>query len=160
MQQLSDVDCDKSTVTWAPDSKSLLWSGSDHQLRRTFIADERTEVVATSEVGDIGTPQFSPDGAWISYTKPDAMVRPRVWVKQLESGEERVIGADDFLISNGAKWTPDGRKLLLLGGTGAPGRGLRTARERLKLACGENASLELRPQGGWVAATIHLPEKI
>ena len=31
-----------------------------------------------------------------------------------------MIGADDFLISNGAKWTPDGKRLLMLGGVGAP----------------------------------------
>lgn len=37
--------------------------------------------------------------------------------------------------------------------------GLRNARQRLQLACGERASLELRQQAGWVFATIHLPEK-
>ena len=36
--------------------------------------------------------------------------------------------------------------------------GLRNARQRLQLACGEHASLELRQQAGWVYATIHLPE--
>lgn len=36
--------------------------------------------------------------------------------------------------------------------------GLRNARQRLQLACGEHASLELRQQAGWVCATIHLPE--
>ena len=44
----------------------------------------------------------------------------------------------------------------------APGNstcvGLRNARQRLQLACGERASLELRQQAGWVVATIHLPE--
>ena len=37
--------------------------------------------------------------------------------------------------------------------------GLRNARQRLQLACGERASLELREQAGWVYATIHLPEQ-
>lgn len=36
--------------------------------------------------------------------------------------------------------------------------GLRNARQRLQLACGEHASLELRQQAGWVCTTIHLPE--
>ena len=36
-------------------------------------------------------------------------------------GAEREIGSDDFVVASGAKWTPDGRKLLLLGGVGAPG---------------------------------------
>ncbi|MGK5049409.1 sensor histidine kinase [Janthinobacterium sp. GB4P2] len=37
--------------------------------------------------------------------------------------------------------------------------GLRNARQRLQLACGERSSLELREQAGWVFATIHLPEQ-
>ncbi|MSU51261.1 MAG: biopolymer transporter Tol [Opitutus sp.] len=118
LKQLSDIDCDKSGVTWAPDSKSFLWSGSDHKLRRTRIADGQTDVVASSEIGAVGTPQFSPDGNWISYTKPDTLMRSHVHVKRLEGDEERMIEAEDFLISTGAKWTPDGKKLLLLGGSG------------------------------------------
>jgi two-component sensor histidine kinase len=37
--------------------------------------------------------------------------------------------------------------------------GLRNARQRLQLACGERASLALRQQAGWVFATIDLPEQ-
>ncbi|WP_332861267.1 sensor histidine kinase [Janthinobacterium svalbardensis] len=46
----------------------------------------------------------------------------------------------------------------LRGASGSTGIGLRNARQRLQLACGEHASLELRQQAGWVVATIHLPE--
>ena len=44
--------------------------------------------------------------------------------------------------------------------SGSTGIGLRNAHQRLQLACGEHASLELRLQAGWVYANIHLPEKI
>ncbi|MDN2712038.1 histidine kinase [Janthinobacterium sp. SUN118] len=44
-----------------------------------------------------------------------------------------------------------------------PGRstsvGLRNARQRLQLACGADAGLELREQAGWVYATMSLPEQ-
>jgi tricorn protease len=119
-KQLSDLDCDKSSLTWAPDSKSLLWAGSDHKLRRVEIETNNTEVIVSSEVGPIGTPQFSPDGKWVSYSKQDSILRSHVYVKELETRTERKIEAEDFLMSNGAKWTPDGKKLLLLGGVGAP----------------------------------------
>ena len=36
-KKLSDADCDKTGIVWAPDSKSLLWSGSDHKLRRVDV---------------------------------------------------------------------------------------------------------------------------
>jgi tricorn protease len=119
-RKLSDVDCDKPAVVWAPDSLSLLWSGSDHKLRRVEVDSGKTDIIASSDVGAIGAPQFSPDGKWVSYSKQDNLIRPHVYVKQLETGTERMIGAEEFLESNGAKWTPDGKKLLLLGGAGVP----------------------------------------
>ncbi len=121
LKQLTDVDCDKAPITWAPDSKSMLWTGSDRILRRVTIADGESEEIASSTIGPIGTPQFSPDGKWVSYTKPDSLLRPHVYLKLLSGGEERKVEGEDFLMSSGAKWTPDGRKLLVLGGVGAPG---------------------------------------
>ncbi len=120
LKKLTDIDCDKPAIVWAPDSKSLLWSGSDHKLRHVVADNGKTEVVATGAAGNIQGPQFSPDGKWVSYSKQDQLLRAHVYVKPLEGGTEREIGSDEFLISNGAKWTPDGRKLLLLGGIGAP----------------------------------------
>ncbi len=120
LKQVSNVECDKPAIVWAPDSKSLLWSGSDHKLRRVDVETVQTSVVAASDAGAIQNPQFSPDGKWLSYAKQDVHLRPHVYVKQIESGDEHMLGVDDFLLSTGAKWTPDGKKLLLLGGVGAP----------------------------------------
>ncbi|HUA85935.1 MAG TPA: S41 family peptidase [Bryobacteraceae bacterium] len=120
LKKLSDADCDKPSVVWAPDSKSLLWSGSDHKLRHVDISSGGTQIVATSDVAAIATPQFSPDGAWISYSKRDRWLRDHVYIQPASGGTEHMIGADDFLISSGARWTPDGKHLLFLGGVGAP----------------------------------------
>src|SRR3984957_17702438 len=121
MKKLTDVDCDKPAILWAPDSKSLLWAGSDHKLRHVVVDNGKTEVIASGAGGNIQGPQFSPDGKWVSYSKQDVLLKSHVYVKPLDSGTEREIGSDDFLVASGAKWTPDGRKLLLLGGVGAPG---------------------------------------
>ncbi len=119
-KKLSDADCDKSSLTWANDSKSLLWSGSDHKLRRVDVETGKEEILASSEAGNINGPQFSPDGKWLAYSKQDKLLRPHVWVKELATGQERMIDSPDlFLQSSGVKWTPDGKKLLLLGGVGA-----------------------------------------
>ena len=119
-KQVSDVDCDKSAIVWAPDSKSLLWNGSDHKLRRVEIDSGKTDVVASSDVTNIEGPQFSPDGKWLSYGKSDRLLRTHIWVKNLETGTERAIESDQFQVARGARWTPDGKKLLLLGGVTVP----------------------------------------
>jgi tricorn protease len=118
LKKLSDADCDKQAIAWAADSKSLLWAGTDHKLRRVDIDSGKEEVLATSDAGNIGEPQFSPDGKWISYSKPDKQLRVHVWVKELATGQEQMISSDQFMTSRGAKWTPDGKKLLVLGGQG------------------------------------------
>jgi tricorn protease len=120
LKKISDVDCDKPAIVWAPDSKSLLWSGSDHKLRHVVIDGGKTEVIATGDAGNIQTPQFSPDGKFVSYSKQDVLLKSHVYIKPVDGGAEREIGSDEFLLSSGAKWTPDGKKLLLLGGIGAP----------------------------------------
>ena len=120
MKKISDADCDKSGIVWAPDSKTLMWSGSDHKLRMVEVESGKTDIVAQSDAGNVTAAQYSPDGKFISYSRQDKLLRPHVWVKELASGQEHMIGGDDFLQSSGARWTPDGKKLLLIGGAGAP----------------------------------------
>jgi tricorn protease len=118
LKMLSDSDTEKLQMVWAPDAKSLLYAASDHKLWRVEIASGKTEEVASSDASGITSPQFSPDGKWISYSKPDRFMRSHVYVKPLAGGAERMIASDDLMTATGAKWTPDGKKLLLLGGVG------------------------------------------
>src|SRR5262245_3733142 len=119
-KKLSDVDCDRSAITCAPDSKSLLWSGSDHKLGRVDIDSGNTALLVTGESGNILNSQFSPDSKWLSYTKQDALLRAHVWVRDLSSGQERMIASDQFQVSGGARWTSDGKRLLFTGGVSVP----------------------------------------
>lgn len=146
LKKLSDADCDKSALVWANDSKSLLWSGSDHKLRSVDIETGKEDILATSEAGNIQGPQFSPDGKWLAYSKQDKLLRPHVWVKELATGQERMIDAPDlFLQSSGAKWTPDGKRLLLLGGVGAASIASTTGRSTAQLYSVELTPLEKDP---------------
>ena len=119
-KKISDADCDKNSLVWGADSKSLLWSGSDHKLRLVDVDSGKTDVIAQGDAGNVTGAQFSPDGKYLSYSRQDKLLRPHVWVKELAAGQEHMIGGDDFLQSSGARWTPDGKKLLLIGGAGAP----------------------------------------
>lgn len=116
LKKLSDSDTEKIAIAWAPDSKSLIYSASDHKLYRVEIESGRTQVIAESEVSNIQNPQFSPDGQWISYTKLDRDLRPHVYVIPSTGGQERHIGNENTFSEAGAQWTPDGKKLIFLAG--------------------------------------------
>ncbi len=119
-KQLTNVDCDKTAIVWSPDSKSLLWSGSDHKLRKVDVESGKTDVEASGDAGNINGPQFSPDGKWISYSKQDHLLRSHVWIKNLDNAAEHMIVSTEFQNATGAKWTPDGRRLLIIGGVSVP----------------------------------------
>ncbi|HYW43866.1 MAG TPA: DPP IV N-terminal domain-containing protein, partial [Bryobacteraceae bacterium] len=93
-EKLSDVDCDKSSLVWSQDSKVLLWAGSDHKLRRVEIDTGKTDVLVSSDAGQIGTPQFSPDGKWLSYSKEDKLLRSHVYLMELATRQEHMISSD------------------------------------------------------------------
>ncbi len=121
VKQVSNFDCDKNALVWSPDSKWLMYGGSDHKLRRVDVDGGKTEELASSDAGNIGTPQFSPDGAFISYSKPDKLLRQHIYIKDLAGGQERQVegGSGEFLSARDAKWTADGKKLLFIGSVGA-----------------------------------------
>ena len=125
LKKLSDSDTEKSAIVWAPDGKSLLYTASDHKLYRVNIESGKTDEVTSSEVSNVSNPQFSPDGAWISYTKIDRNFRPHVYVMPAAGGAERHIEREDLFSETGARWTPDGKKLIFMagvqqGGTATP----------------------------------------
>jgi len=117
LKKLSDSDTEKSSLEWAPDSKSLLYTASDRKLYRAWLEGGKTETLASSEVSSISNPQFSPDGAWISCSRMDRNFRPGVYVIPASGGAERRIQRDDLTSITGARWTPDGKKLIFIAGT-------------------------------------------
>lgn len=118
VKKLSDADCEKGDFQWSPDSQSVMWNCSDHRLRLTTVETGDTKIVASNDEGDLNSPAFSPDGKWITYAKDDKLSRSHVYVQELANGKEQMITSPEFLMSTGPQWTPDGKKLLVLGGTG------------------------------------------
>lgn len=116
-RKLSDADTEKFAIVWAPDSKSLAYTASDHKLYLVTLENNQTRVLATNEATNVAGPEFSSDGKWISYTKTDRDFRPHIYVLPLASGNERRLFGDVLYSSAGARWTPDGKKLIFLAPT-------------------------------------------
>ena len=112
-KKITDLDNEKGALVWTPDSAALLYTAADKKLYSYNVADGKTAIVASSEVGRIGSIDVSPDSKWIAFSKQDRTLRPHVYIIPIAGGEERHISDDSLLYSEtGAVWTADGRYLV------------------------------------------------
>ncbi|MBI3848661.1 MAG: PD40 domain-containing protein [Planctomycetes bacterium] len=115
-KKLSDADSEKGSLAWSPDSKALAFTASDHKLYRAMVDTGELRTLAMSESSAIQGPEFSPDGKWIVYTKSDRDLRPHVHVVSTDGGDEHRVTSDLLSTTFGARWTPDGKKLVFIAG--------------------------------------------
>jgi tricorn protease len=119
-KKITDLDNEKGTLVWTPDSKALLYTAADRKLYSYAVVDGRTSVVASSELGRIGSVSVSPDSKWIAFSKQDRTQRSHVYIAPIGGGEERHVSDDSLLYSeNNAVWTADGRYLVFTSSEGA-----------------------------------------
>jgi tricorn protease len=115
-KKLSDLDTEKAAIRWMPDSKSLLYTSSDRKLYLVETESGKTMTLASSDVGNIQAPDVSPDGKWIAFSKVDRDLRSHVYVVAAAGGAEHKLSDDRLFSAFGARWTPDGKRLIFLGG--------------------------------------------
>jgi tricorn protease len=122
MKQISRGESQRGQIRWAPDSKALLYTASDRKLYRYDLDGGKTTVLTQSEVVGFGqnaiqSPEWSPDGKWISYTRGGRNLLPHVYIIPSEGGKEHRITDDDTYSDSSALWAGDGKQILYLAGS-------------------------------------------
>jgi tricorn protease len=116
VKKLSDSDSEKLTLTWMPDSKSLLYTTSDHKLNMVNVETGQMHTLVTNESSGIAGVTVSPDGAWIAFSKADRDFRQHVYFLSAAGGQEHRLPDDLQFASFDPRFTADGKKLIFLGG--------------------------------------------
>jgi tricorn protease len=118
-KKITDLDNEKAALAWSPDSKSLLYTAADKKLYNFTVADGKTAVVSSSDVGRIGSVAISPDSKWVAFSKQDRTLRSHVYIAPIAGGEARHVSDDSLLYSeNNAVWTADGQYLVFTSSEG------------------------------------------
>jgi tricorn protease len=122
LRKITDLDNEKAAPIWTPDSKALLFVTAGKQLHNYSLADGRTTVVTSNDIGRIGSVAVSPDGKWVAFAKQDRTLRYHVLIAPVTGGEERHVSDDSLLYSeNDAVWTSDGQYLVFTSTESATG---------------------------------------
>jgi tricorn protease len=112
-KKITDLDNEKGALVWTPDSKALLYTAADRKLYSYSVADGKTSVVSSSELGRIGSVSVSPDSKWVALSKQDRTLRSHVYIVPIAGGEEHHVSDDSLLYAeNNAVWTADGRYIV------------------------------------------------
>jgi tricorn protease len=112
-KKITDLDNEKGSLAWSPDSKLLLYTAADKTLYSYSVADGKTSLVTSTDLGRLGSVAISPDSKWVTFSKQDRTVRTHVYIAPIGGGEERHISDDKLLYAeNNAVWTADGRYIV------------------------------------------------
>ncbi len=118
-KKITDLDNEKGSLVWTPDSKMLLYTAGDKKLYSYNVTDAKTSVITSTDLGRLGSVAVSPDSKWVTFSKQDRTVRSHVYIAPVGGGEERHISDDRLLYSeNNAVWTADGHYLVFTSSEG------------------------------------------
>jgi len=113
LKPITSLDNEKGALVWTPDSKLLLYTAADKKLYAYAVADGKTSVVTSSDVGRIGAVAVSPDSKWVTFSKQDRTMRSHIYIAPITGGDERHISDDSLLYAeNNAVWTADGKYIV------------------------------------------------
>ena len=114
-QKLTDIDALKFGYNWSPDSKEIAFTSSDSKLRKINVASKQIAEIDSSRYGNVSTPEWSPDGKLLAYSKQDASRTSDIYLIA-SSGEEkqaRKVTFDSY-DERSPRFAPDGRKLFFI----------------------------------------------
>ena len=114
-QKLTDIDALKFGYNWSPDSKEIAFTSSDNKLRKVNVGTKAVTALDSSKYGNISTPEWSPDGKWLAYSKADISRTTDIYVLASSGAEiEPHKVTFDSYDDRSPRFAPDGRKIFFI----------------------------------------------
>ena len=114
-QKLTDIDALKFGYNWSPDSKEIAFTSSDNKLRKVNVGTKAVTALDSSKYGNISTPEWSPDGKWLTYAKADVSRTTDIYVLASSGSEiEPHKVTFDSYDDRSPRFAPDGRKIFFI----------------------------------------------
>ena len=112
--QLTDkADTYKYHPVWSPDSQKLLWSDKKQRLQFVDVKSKAVALVVQATAWEIGGFCWSPDSAWIAYTKPEERQMPRIYLYSVAAKATHPV-TDGWFASSDPTFSADGKYLFFV----------------------------------------------
>ena len=98
-------------LQWAPDSKSIYCTDRRNRIVQVDIESGQRKTVIQNPESEFYGASFSPDGKWITYTKPAKNEMNVVYVLELASGKEYPV-TERWYNSSSPVFSSDGKYLI------------------------------------------------
>ena len=96
---------------WSPDGKSIVYTNRDNEIRLLDVASKTSTLLRQDSISAYPTPQFSPDGRWITYSQVAKNQHSVVYVYNLATKKEYAV-TDSWYDSNSPTFSTDGKYLI------------------------------------------------
>ncbi|MGI8819642.1 MAG: S41 family peptidase [Chthoniobacterales bacterium] len=97
---------------WSPDSKKLLWADRLQRLRYVDVPSKAVVQVDQDKTGEVRSYNWSPDGQWITWERPEENGMSRVYL--FSTADKKVTPVtDEWYASGDCAFSDDGKYLLL-----------------------------------------------
>jgi tricorn protease len=114
-QKLTDIDALKFGYNWSPDSKDIAFVSSDNKLRKINVSSKQITEIDASRYGNLSTPEWSPDGKWLAYSKADASRTTDIYVISSSGADKEAHKVTfDSYDERSPRFSPDGRKVFFV----------------------------------------------
>ena len=99
------------TLQWSPDSKKLLYTDRENRIVEVSVPDGKKTVILTNPEAEFYRVEYSPDGKWLTYTRPAKNEMDVVYVYNLESKKEYPV-TERWYNSGSPTFSSDGKYLV------------------------------------------------
>lgn len=111
IQLTKDNDTYIRSFQWSPDSKSIVYSDRENRLNLVNVQSKNVHTLLQNPMAEFRDYTFSPDNAWLAYSRPADNEFSIVYLYEISSGKEYSV-TDKWYNSSDPVFSTDGKYLI------------------------------------------------
>ncbi len=110
VQVTSGADTYYYGISWAPDSRKLLWADRLQRLRFVDVTTKAVTLVDQDKEGEFQSYKWAPDSQWIAWARPEQNGLTKIYLFSLADKKQTAV-TDDWYGSGDVSFSDDGKYL-------------------------------------------------